>query len=216
MPPAIGVTPAWRYFLRRAQQPGGGMQRLLLVVDPQVDFITGSLPVPGAPSAMDALAGMLRATDGAYVAKIVTADRHPYDHSSFRETGGQWPRHCVADTVGAALWPTLVPALYETAGACTVLPKGQVREREEYSIFQNPGARERIFATVNRLGVTRVDICGLAGDICVLSTLRDGVELLGAGRFAVLGAFSPSLDGGAALADYAAGAGIALEEAVAL
>lgn len=195
----------------RNSSPGGGMQRLLLVVDPQLDFITGSLPVPGAQAAMDALAGALRAADGAYAAKIVTADRHPYDHSSFREAGGQWPRHCVANTVGAALWPALVPALYETAGRCVVLHKGQEREREEYSIFQNADARERILATVERLGVTRVDICGLAGDICVLSTLRDGVELLGAGRFAVLGSFSPSLDGGAALADYAAGAGVPVE-----
>ena len=113
--------------------------------------------------------------------------------------------------MGAALWPALVPALYETAGRCVVLHKGQEREREEYSIFQNADARERILATVERLGVTRVDICGLAGDICVLSTLRDGVELLGAGRFAVLGSFSPSLDGGAALADYAAGAGVPVE-----
>lgn len=192
------------------------MQRLLLVVDPQLDFITGSLPVPGAQKGMDALAGALRAADGAYAAKIVTADRHPYDHCSFREAGGQWPRHCVADTAGAALWPALVPALYETAGECLVLHKGQERGREEYSIFQNADARERILAAVERLGVARVDICGLAGDICVLSTLRDGVDLLGAGRFAVLGAFSPSLDGGTALADYAAGAGIPVRQGPAL
>lgn len=186
------------------------MQRLLLVVDPQQDFITGSLPVPGAEAAMDALASALRVAGGAYAAKVVTCDRHPYDHSSFREAGGQWPRHCVADTAGAALWPALVPALYETAGPCVVLHKGEAREREEYSIFQNPAARERILALVDGLGVTRVEICGLAGDICVLSTLRDGVELLGPQRFAVLAPFAPSLDGGAALAAYAAGAGIPL------
>ena len=32
------------------------MNKLLLIVDPQVDFITGSLPVEGAAKAMDALA----------------------------------------------------------------------------------------------------------------------------------------------------------------
>lgn len=189
------------------------MQRLLLVVDPQVDFITGSLAVPGAEAAMDGLAAALRHAGDAWAAKVVTADHHPYDHSSFREEGGEWPRHCVADTVGAALWPALVPPLYETAGPCTVLHKGCARDREEYSIFQNPVARERLLATVERLGVTRVDICGLAGDICVLATLRDGVKLLGRGRFAVLPAYSPSLDGGAALAAYAAEAGVALADA---
>lgn len=31
-------------------------KRMLLIVDPQIDFITGSLPVPGAEDAMNALA----------------------------------------------------------------------------------------------------------------------------------------------------------------
>ena len=189
------------------------MQRLLLVVDPQLDFITGSLPVPGAKGAMDALAEALLAADGAYAAKAVTCDRHPYDHSSFVEAGGQWPRHCVADTVGAALWPALVPALFGTAGPCTVLHKGEERGREEYSIFQNPEARARLLGILDASGAGRVEICGLAGDICVLETLRDGVALLGPGRFAVLGAFAPALDGGAALRAYAAEAGVPFLEA---
>lgn len=193
--------------------PGDRMQRLLLVVDPQMDFITGSLPVPGAEAAMNALARDLGAAGDAWAAKIVSADHHPYDHSSFREEGGKWPRHCVADTVGAALWPALVPALYGTPGPCTVVHKGCERGREEYSLFQNPVACERVLATVERLGVTRVEICGLAGDICVLSTLKDGVKLLGPGIFTVLPAYSPSLDGGAALMAYAAEAGIALADA---
>ena len=32
------------------------MKKLLLIVDPQIDFITGTLPVGGAAEAMDALA----------------------------------------------------------------------------------------------------------------------------------------------------------------
>ena len=32
------------------------MKKLLLIVDPQIDFITGTLPVAGAAEAMDALA----------------------------------------------------------------------------------------------------------------------------------------------------------------
>lgn len=33
--------------------------RLLLIIDPQIDFITGALPVPDAEKAMDALAEYL-------------------------------------------------------------------------------------------------------------------------------------------------------------
>lgn len=185
------------------------MPRLLLVVDPQVDFITGSLPVPGAEAAMNALAGALSSRGDAYAARVVTCDRHPHDHSSFKEQGGPWPRHCVAGSAGAAIWPGLAAPLREGLG-CTVLAKGENREREEYSIFQNPVARERLLATVEGLGITRVDVCGVAGDVCVLATLRDGVELLGAGRLAVFPRFSPSLDGGAALKAWAAGAGVPL------
>lgn len=176
------------------------MQRLLLVVDPQVDFINGTLPVPGAAAAMDALADFLRAAEGRYAAKIVTADWHPYNHSSFRDQGGQWPRHCVAHTTGAALWPALVGPLFATPGPCQVLHKGTDRATEEYSIFQNPEGRRRILELTRGADTVHIDICGLAGDVCVLSTLRDGVALLGPERFTLLADFSPSLDGGATLA----------------
>lgn len=84
------------------------MKRLLLIVDPQVDFIAGTLPVPGAEEAMDRLAEYIYESDGRYAHKIVTADRHPYDHCSFDGHGGPWPRHCVHDTVGAAVWQHLL------------------------------------------------------------------------------------------------------------
>lgn len=188
------------------------MQRLLLVVDPQIDFISGSLAVPGAEAAMNALAESLSKAGHAYAAKVATCDRHPYDHCSFVEEGGPWPRHCVADTEGAAIWPGLVRPLFETAGPCRVLHKGEAREREEYSIFQNPASRKEILDLAAALDATGVDICGIAGDVCVLATLQDGVELLGAERFRVLAPFTPSLDGGEALKAYAAKAGIVLEE----
>ena len=46
--------------------------------------------------------------------------------------------------------------------------------------------------------IEKIDICGLAGDVCVLQSLRDGIELLGVEKFNVLTAFSPSIDGGKA------------------
>ena len=39
------------------------MNRLLLIVDPQIDFISGSLAVNGAAKAMDALADYLYKRD---------------------------------------------------------------------------------------------------------------------------------------------------------
>mgnify|MGYP002201998616 FL=1 len=47
---------------------------MLLVVDPQIDFVSGSLPVPGAAEAMIALAHYIRKHENTYAIRIVTAD----------------------------------------------------------------------------------------------------------------------------------------------
>lgn len=175
------------------------MKKLLMVVDPQIDFISGSLPVPGAEEAMQALARHLLGSAGAYAAKVVTLDFHPRGHCSFDINGGQWPAHCQAHTQGAAIWPELAEALYESPGEVFLYCKGQDADREEYSVFQNAEARASIENLVRDMRPERIDICGLAGDICVLNTLRDGRAIFGAEKFSVLGKFSPSLDGGEAL-----------------
>lgn len=175
------------------------MKRMLLIVDPQIDFITGSLPVPGAEHAMNKLAEYIVANDGKYVHKIVTADRHPYGHCSFKENGGIWPIHCVHDTVGAAVWQPLFTPLYTTEGDVTFLYKGEDGEVEEYSIFKNPKAAAEIASIIRTQGIEAIDICGLAGDVCVFDTLTDGIALFGKELFHILPEFSPSLDGGAKL-----------------
>jgi hypothetical protein len=47
--------------------------------------------------------------------------------------------------------------------------------------------------------IGQIDICGLAGDICVLNTLRDGIKIYGAKDIPCLKRIAPSLDGGASL-----------------
>lgn len=175
---------------------------MLLIVDPQIDFITGSLPVPGAAEAMDSLARYIREADSRYAVKVITADRHPYNHCSFSRNGGEWPDHCIHDTVGAAIWPAVFDAAYSTAGPTTIVHKGEMAGREEYSIFANPAASAAIRSMVVEHGITDIDVCGLAGDICVLSTLRDGLKELRECRFKVLLPYSPSIDGGVKLAEF--------------
>lgn len=170
------------------------MSRLLLVIDPQNDFISGTLPVPGAADAMDALARYVRAKAGLYVCKIITADRHPYDHCSFVGQGGEWPRHCVHDTVGAAIWPAVFEAVYETSGESHVLHKGERRDREEYSIFRNPEAASEISRLIRAHDITEIDICGLAGDICVRDSREDAVRLYPEIPVRLLAEFSPCVN----------------------
>lgn len=180
------------------------MNRMLLIVDPQVDFITGSLPVPGAADAMDALARYVREHEADYELKVVTADWHPYRHSSFDREGGQWPPHCVQHSVGAALWQALLEALNETRGGYTLLTKGDRVEKEEYSILQNGHSAAILLRLIRGLNIERVDICGLAGNVCVLTTAQDMVSAVGTDGVNVLEAYSPSLDDGSALRAFAA------------
>lgn len=55
----------------------------LVIVDPQNDFINGSLAVPGAEKAINNTIEFIKEhkEDLAYIA--ITADWHPYDHCSF-------------------------------------------------------------------------------------------------------------------------------------
>ena len=43
-----------------------------MIVDPQIDFISGSLKVEGAKEKMDALADYILRTDGEYICKLIT------------------------------------------------------------------------------------------------------------------------------------------------
>lgn len=173
--------------------------KLLLLVDPQIDFITGSLPISGAEEAMNSLAQYIYANKGDYCNIVVTADSHPMNHCSFKREGGIWPIHCVADSVGAAIWPAIMNELLEVSDKVTVLHKGEDARKEEYSIFKNPTASEKIKHIIDTYNIDQIDICGLAGDVCVSDTIHDAIALNTCPQIYVLTAFSPSIDGGKTL-----------------
>lgn len=178
--------------IRRQNEP----KRLLLIVDPQIDFINGSLPVTGAVEAMDKLAEYVKAHPDRYIAKLLTADRHDYDHISFTDHGGEWPRHCVVDTVGAAFWPALFDALHSTPGEVKVIHKGEDRDYDEYSALASEGHCSTLQRLIGVWHISIIDICGIAGDVCVLSTLKDGRKAFPDIVWNPLTEFCPSIDGG--------------------
>ena len=73
------------------------IKSILLIVDPQNDFITGTLAVEGAKEKMMKLA---ESDLSKYDYVCVTLDTHPENHCSFKENGGIWPKHCVFATNG--------------------------------------------------------------------------------------------------------------------
>ena len=101
--------------------------------------------------------------------------------------------------MGAAIWPAILDELLDFPGKVAVVHKGENPNVEEYSIFRNSAATKIILEIVNNEKIDQIDICGLAGDICVSETIRDAVALGTEAKINVLPAYSPSLDGGKTL-----------------
>lgn len=178
------------------------MNKMLLIVDPQVDFINGSLPVSGGAEAMDALAEYVNEHGSEYIVKIVTSDWHPYHHCSFNREGGEWPAHCIQNSIGAAILQSLLVALNKSKGGYTLLYKGDSIDKDEYSIMQNQESASVILKLIAALKIDKIDICGLAGNVCVLNTAKDLKKIVGSDLLHILEDYSPSLDDGSALKEF--------------
>ena len=153
--------------------------RMLIIVDPQVDFTTGSLATANGPHAMDLLT---KAIENGVLEKynwvIVTQDAHPANHCSFEKNGGVFPPHCVEGTEGMNVYPMLQKALDaqmdNLSGGIHYMTKGDLADKEEFSIFQNEHSGEKLTKTITEFEkFDGIDICGIATDYCVYETVKD-------------------------------------------
>ena len=153
--------------------------RMLIIVDPQIDFTTGSLATAKGPEAMDRLAQAI--DNGAldnYDWVIVTQDAHPANHCSFVENGGVFPPHCVQGTEGMNVYPALQSALdakmNDLMGGIHYMTKGDLADKEEFSVFQNEHSGKKLATTITEFEkFDGIDICGIATDYCVYETAKD-------------------------------------------
>ncbi len=137
----------------------------LLVVDVQVDFCPGgALPIEEGDRVIPVLNRWMEAAADNGIPVYVSRDWHPEHHVSFKERGGQWPRHCVQDTEGAAFHPEL--RIPEDAVKVT---KGVRLDKDQNSAFDETGLANQL----RRDGVRRLWVGGLAQDVCVLETVLD-------------------------------------------
>ena len=165
--------------------------RLLIIVDPQVDFTTGSLATKNGPAAMDYLAKALN--EGAwknYGWIIVTQDAHPKNHCSFVEQGGVFPPHCVEGTDGMKVYPALQEVLTNIMSNVPNIHymfKGNLPEKEEFSIFQNEQSGEKLRRTIDEFEhFEGIDICGIATDYCVYETTKDLIAFYPANKVRIV------------------------------
>ena len=178
------------------------MKNILLIVDPQNDFITGTLAVEGAKEKMMKLS---ESDLSKYDYICVTLDSHPEDHCSFKEIGGIWPKHCVFETNGWDMPEYLGTALLNTLASVSCYRKGTEVDSEEYSIFDNDKDGFMLYNQIKELARQEdvyIDVCGIAGDYCVLETIKGLRKFMGDKYIKVLTEYTASIDGGEKLMNY--------------
>ena len=162
--------------------------RMLIIVDPQIDFTTGSLATAKGPEAMDRLAQAI--DDGVldnYTWVIITQDAHPANHCSFVENGGVFPPHCVQGTQGMEVYPALMKAIDANFGNYHLMTKGDLADKEEFSIFQNERSGEKLTKTITEFETfVGIDVCGIATDYCVYETVKDLMNIYPAKQIRVV------------------------------
>ena len=156
------------------------MSRALFIIDVQNDFTEGgSLGVDGGAAVAAHVSQLLAQHPERYSHVFASRDWHDgvgdngghiSQHPDFVDT---WPSHCIAGTPGAEYHPDL-----DVSGVDVHVRKGQ--GKPAYSIFEgttDDGAT--VAQALDRLGITDVDVAGIATDYCVRASALDA---LAAGR----------------------------------
>lgn len=173
--------------------------KTLIIVDPQNDFVTGSLAVPGALEAMKNLAKDMTNYDRL----IITMDWHPFDHYSFLPDG-IWPSHCVQYTWGSAICPEISDTLirsFKDLDMFGIVTKGAVYNIEEYGAFDpqlpSRSGNEYIWKLECMVEdkANPIYVAGIAGDYCVYHTVKNLIAL-GYSNITILKDCVASIDGG--------------------
>jgi nicotinamidase/pyrazinamidase len=149
----------------------------LFIIDVQNDFTEGgALGVDGGAAVAAGITRLLAAHPDRYDYVFASRDWHDGDNDNGGHFGAEpdyvdtWPEHCVAGTPGAEYHPALDVSLVDVH-----VRKGQ--GRPAYSIFEGTtDDGETVPAALDRLGVTEVDVAGIATDYCVLASALDALE----------------------------------------
>jgi nicotinamidase/pyrazinamidase len=151
----------------------------LLVVDMQNDFADphGSLHVNGAEAIVPVVNAEIGRARESRALVVFSQDWHPGRTPHFATDGGTWPVHCVGDTWGAELYPSL-----DCPAGSPLIRKGTNGE-DGYSAFTMRDTETGdtlptpLEPLLHEAGVDTVVVVGLATDYCVRATALDAVRL---------------------------------------
>ncbi len=153
------------------------MANALFIIDVQNDFCEGgALACQGGALVAKKITKYLASSKADYDFVIASRDWHtPNDDNGghFPQAGTEpdfvnnWPLHCIAGEAGAEYHPNLDSSLIDIH-----IKKGQ--GQHGYSIFEGTTDEgERIQDLLPRLGITDVDVVGIATDYCVRASSLD-------------------------------------------
>jgi len=148
------------------------MKKALLVVDLVNSFRPGwELPVGGMDDIIEPINRLMASGD--YDVIVVVGEWHPHDHCSF----ARWGRHGEAGTPGAEFHPDL-----NLRFASMILRKGMDGDVDCTSAFAShvdaKGVRREtgLDGYFRAIGVTDVDCCGVALEVCVTDSGMDSAS----------------------------------------
>ena len=176
------------------------INRMLILTDVQYDFINGSLAVDDAPKMMEALADYISSQPaGTFKNIVLTADFHPWNHSSFKEYGGIWPAHCLQFSHGGAFFQPIIDAIAKQGAETTILTKGNDEAVDEYSVLQNPVSGPQLLKLIRDSKTDEIYMTGLCGDYCVGNSILDLVANGHASKLRVMTSYIGNIDDGTVL-----------------
>jgi nicotinamidase/pyrazinamidase len=142
----------------------------LLIVDVQNDFCPGgALAVPEGDRVVPVVNDLAARFAAADLPVLATRDWHPPDTIHFVTRGGPWPEHCLANSDGAAFHPDL-----RLPRGTELITTGSDPDTHGYSAFEGQtSSGEALADALERLGVGRLVVAGLATDYCVKESVLD-------------------------------------------
>ena len=130
------------------------MKNMLVVIDYQVDFVSGALGFPGAELLDAGIAALVRtaAANGDHI--VYTMDTHDADYLTSREGRALPLPHCIEGTPGWALYGETAAALNEAAALELKKSTFGVAPADMLTLPQDVG---------------QITLTGLVSNICVVS-----------------------------------------------
>ena len=130
--------------------------KVLVVIDMQTDFTTGSLANPAAEKIIPEIADYVKNFEGI---TIFTRDSHGTNYLETMEGKNLPVEHCIVGTDGWQICEDLIQACEGKEGNCFVFNKPTFGYASELAKFINDFKQP----------ITEIILCGTCTDICVIS-----------------------------------------------